>query len=500
VSEKMDRYDELMSLSVRKGFIWPTADLYGGFAGFYDYGHNGALMKRRLENLWVDYFLHLGEDYYLIDTTSILPEASLKASGHVEHFTDILVTCTKCGENYRADHLLEEATKKSFEGVPPGQIDALIIEQKIRCPKCKGVLGSSKPFHMMFPLKVGPTGKDEAFLRPETAQGVYINFKREFESLRRRLPLGLAIVGRAFRNEISPRQGTYRMREFYQAELQIFFNPKTFDNEIPFDSISSTELQIARAEKKDEGKAESIACSDLVASGLPRFYVYHLEKVQEFYLDCMQIPKDRFRFAELSENERAFYNRIHFDHEVKQDSIGGFKEIGGLHYRGDHDLSGHQALSKVTQTVTIDGDTFIPHVLELSFGIDRMIWALLDAKYEKGEKTILRLPPNLAPIQVGVFPLLSKDGLPEKAKPIAAKLSRHFKCFYDEGGSIGRRYARMDEIGTPFCLTVDHQTLTDQAVTIRERDTSVQKRIAVADLVAVLDRLLMGGTKLADIE
>ena len=495
----MDRYDELMSLSVRKGFIWPTADLYGGFAGFYDYGHNGALMKRRLEDLWIDYFLHLGEDYYLVDTTSILPEVSLKASGHVEHFTDILVACTKCGENYRADHLLEEATKKSHEGIPSDQIDALIVEHKIRCPRCKGVLGSSKPFHMMFPLKVGPMGKDEAFLRPETAQGVYINFKREFESLRRRLPLGLAIVGRAFRNEISPRQGTYRMREFYQAELQIFFNPKTFDNEVPFDSVASTELQIARAEKKDEGRAESVTCSDLVASGLPRFYVYHLAKVQEFYLNRMQIPKDRFRFAELSENERAFYNRIHFDHEIRQDSFGGFKEIGGLHYRGDHDLTGHQTMSKVPQTVTIDGDTFIPHVLELSFGIDRMIWALLDVKYEKGEKTILHLPPNLAPIQVGVFPLLSKDGLPEKAKPIVAGLSRHFKCFYDEGGSIGRRYARMDEIGTPFCLTVDHQTLTDQAVTIRERDTSAQKRVAVTDLVAVLVRLLMGGTKLADL-
>jgi glycyl-tRNA synthetase len=496
----MDRYDELMSLSVRKGFIWPTADLYGGFAGFYDYGHNGALMKRRLEDLWIDYFLHLGEDYYLIDTTGILPEASLKASGHVEHFTDILVTCTKCGENYRADHLLEEAIRKSYEGVPPQEIDKLLVEHKIGCPKCKAAFGPSKPFHMMFPLMIGPMGKDPAYLRPETAQGVYINFKREFEALRRHLPLGLAIVGRAFRNEISPRQGTYRMREFIQAELQIFFNPKTFDSSVAFDDVQSSELLVARADKKDQGGADRVTCSELVKSGLPMFYVYHLAKVQDFFLKELAVPADRFRFAELGEGERAFYNRIHFDMEVKQDSLGGFKEIGGVHYRGDHDLTGHQNTSKVSQTVTIDGETFIPHVLELSFGIDRMLWALLDAKYEKvktekGERYVLHLPPKIAPTQVAVLPLLGKDGLPEKAMPIYEQLAKEFKCFYDVGGSIGRRYARMDEIGTPYCVTIDHQTLQDGTVTIRERDTAAQKRPASSELGPIIGKLLSGDMK-----
>ncbi len=491
----MARYDDVMSLSVRKGFIWPTADLYGGFSGFYDFGHNGAHLKRNLEDLWIDYFLHLGEDFYLLDTTNALPEASLKASGHVDHFTDVLVSCTKCGESHRADHLLEEATKKSYEGVPPSEIDAAVAQHKVKCPKCKGPLGPSQPFHMMFPLKVGPMGKDAAYLRPETAQGVYINFKREFEALRRRLPLGLAIVGRAFRNEISPRQGAYRMREFSQAELQIFFNPKTFDSQVNFADVESKVILIATADKKGEGGSEEMTCSELAAKGLPKFYVYHLSKVQDFFLDQLQFPRDRFRLAELSEKERAFYNRIHFDMEIKQDSLGGFKEVGGVHYRGDHDLGGHQALSKVPQTVTIDGDTFIPHVLELSFGIDRMIWAMLDVKYlkaEQGEKSVLRLPPRLAPTQAAVLPLVNKDGIPEKALPIYKELSKHIRCFYDEGGSIGRRYARMAEIGTPFCVTVDYDTAKDGTVTLRERDTTAQKRVKANDLVPILRQMLSG--------
>src|SRR6059036_3453700 len=210
----MASYDDVMSLSVRRGFLWPAVDLYGGFAGFYDYGHNGFLMRRRWEDLWTETFLGLSDNYYLIDTTTILPEAPLKASGHVDHFSDLLVTCTRCGESYRGDQLLEAATHEEHEGLTPAELDARIRELKIRCPNCKGELGPARPFNMMFPLEIGPTGKDRAYLRPETAQGVYLNFKREFEALRRKLPMGLAIVGRAYRNEISPRQGAYRMREF----------------------------------------------------------------------------------------------------------------------------------------------------------------------------------------------------------------------------------------------------------------------------------------------
>src|SRR5437867_3243980 len=399
----MGSYDDVMSLSVRRGFLWPSVDLYGGFAGFYDYGHNGVLMRRQWEDLWTETFLGLSDNYYLIDTTTILPEAPLKASGHVDHFSDLLVTCTHCGESYRGDQLLEAATHEEHEGLTPAELDARIRELKIRCPNCKGELGPARPFNMMFPLDVGPTGKDRAYLRPETAQGVYLNFKREFEALRRKLPMGLAIVGRAYRNEISPRQGAYRMREFLQAELQIFF-----------------------------------------------------------------------------------------DIQVKQESLGGFKEVGGVHYRTDHDLKGHEAMSHAKQSVTFDGSRLIPHVLELSFGVDRNVWALLDLSYSKGERIVLRLPPRLAPVSVGVFPLVSKDGLPEKAEALHASLRKRLAAFYDDSGSIGRRYARMDEIGTPFTVTVDHESLEGKGVTVRERDSQKQIRLTESELADTLTQLLTG--------
>ena len=487
----MASYDDVMSLSVRRGFLWPAVDLYGGFAGFYDYGHHGVLLRRRWEDLWTETFLGLSDNYYLIDTTTILPEAPLKASGHVDHFTDLLVTCTKCGESHRGDHLLEALTHEEHEGLTTEELDEKIRELKVRCPKCKGELGPARPFNMMFPVGVGPTGKDRAYLRPETAQGVYLNFKREFEALRRRLPMGLAIIGRAYRNEISPRQGTYRMREFLQAELQIFFDPATFADHVPLDPLARTPVRIAWAAEKHESTAHDIAAKDLVAQGLPSWYVYHLVHVQRFYLDGLRVPAERFRFAELSEKERAFYNRVHFDVEVDQESLGGFREVGGVHYRTDHDLSAHMRVSKENLAVNLQGRKFVPHVLELSFGVDRNVWALLDLGYsKKEERTILRLPPRLAPVTVGVFPLVKKDGLPELAREVFEALRRRFDCAYDEGDSIGRRYARLDEIGTPLCLTVDHPSKEDRTVTLRHRDTGQQTREPIADLPAAIERAL----------
>jgi len=486
------RYEDVWSLSVRRGFVWPAVDLYGGFAGFYDYGHLGAAMKRNWEDVWLETFLGLDENYHLIDPTIALPEAPLKASGHVDHFTDLLVRCTKCKETHRADHLLEDLTGEPHEGLTPQEADAKLRELKVRCPRCKGELGPSQPFNMMFPLAVGPLGADRGYLRPETAQGAYLNFKREFEALRRRLPLGLAVIGRCFRNEISPRQGTYRMREFLQAELQIFFDPATWDDAVPFDSVAATKIHVAFADEKGGGGFAPHAAKDLVARGLPRFYVCHLAVVQDFYLRTLSVPPDRFRFAELSEKERAFYNKVHFDIELRQDSLGGFKEVGGVHYRTDHDLAGHQASSKERLEVSVDGRRVLPHVLELSFGIDRNLWALLDLAYAPGDRSVLRIPPPLAPISVAVFPLISKDGLPERARAVWGALRRRWRAVYDESGSIGKRYARMDEVGTPFCVTVDHQTITDGTVTIRERDSNAQTRVPDTSLSDVLESYFSG--------
>ncbi|HYS99840.1 MAG TPA: glycine--tRNA ligase [Thermoplasmata archaeon] len=493
----MASYDDVMSLSVRRGFLWPAVDLYGGFAGFYDYGHNGVLLRRRWEDLWIETFLGLSDNYYLIDTTTILPEAALKASGHVDHFTDILVTCTRCGESYRGDHLLEAATHEEREGLTPAEIDAQIRDLKIRCPNCKGQLGPAREFNMMFPLGIGPTGKDRAYLRPETAQGVFLNFKREFEALRRKLPMGLAIVGRAYRNEISPRQGTYRMREFLQAELQIFFDPETFADQLPFDAVAADRVRIAWSAEKNAASAHDIPAKELVARDLPPWYVYHLVMVQRFFLDALRVPRDAFRFAELDEKERAFYNKIHFDVQVRQESLGGFKEVGGVHYRTDHDLKGHEAGSHQKQSVTFGTSKLVPHVLELSFGVDRNAWAVLDLAYAKGERLVLRLPPRLAPVAVAVFPLVSKDGLPERAEALFADLRKRFTAFYDDSGSIGRRYARMDEIGTPYSVTVDHETLAGRGVTIRERDSQKQIRIPDTKLPEMLAALLSGAAPFA---
>ncbi len=486
------RYDEVMSLSLRRGFLWPSVDIYGGFAGFYDYGHLGASMKRNWEDLWLDFFLGLNERYHLIDTTNILPYKSLKASGHVDHFTDILVACSECGTSHRGDHLVQDATGRSAEALGTDEIDREIENLGLKCPKCDGKLLPSTEFNMMFPLSVGPTGVDQAYLRPETAQGAYLNFKREFESLRRKIPYGLAIIGRAFRNEISPRQGTYRMREFIQAELQIFFDPETFDDELDFDSVKDELVRVSFEETKEDGEVEDIRAEDLL-DRLPKFYVFHMVKIQQFYLDLLRVPREKFRFAELGEEERAFYNKLHFDIEILLDSLQGWMEINGIHYRTDHDLSGHQTGSNEKMTVSVDGKRVLPHVLELSFGVDRNIWAFLDLFYEVDERAVLKLPRRIAPVTVGIFPLVSKGGLPELARDVYESIREDFSCFYDESGSIGKRYARMDEIGTPFCVTIDYDSLKNEDVTIRERDSTEQKRVAISDLPNLLRQLVKKG-------
>ncbi len=471
--------EELESVCKRRGFVWQSSEIYGGEAGFYDYGHLGARLRDNWERMWKDYFLGLGEHYHMIYTPNILPHRVLEASGHVDHFSDVLVGCKRCGNSHRGDHFLEDITGESAEWMGKNEIASFIKENKITCPDCRGELSEPENFNMMFQVDIGPKGDRKGFLRPETAQGTYMNFPREYRALRRKMPLGLATVGSAFRNEISPRQGVYRLREFRQAELQIFFIPEHHSEEFEeaYDNLTSKQLSLLRAGWEE---VRSVSLDDL--DDLPKFYRYHLAKMFEFYSEKMELSKDRFRLRELSDDEKAFYNRIHFDVEVNMESLGGWKEVAGLHYRGDYDLTQHQDASGQKMNIPIEGDRKIPHVIELSFGVDRNIWALLDLGYRTGERDWIDLPDYISPYQVAVFPLVKKDGLLEKSREIFEYLESSFNAFWDKSGSIGKRYARQDEIGTPYCVTVDYDTLEDDTVTIREISSTNQIRLKVSDL------------------
>ncbi|MEK6862971.1 MAG: glycine--tRNA ligase [Nanoarchaeota archaeon] len=481
--------DKIMNIATKRGFFFPSGEIYSSKAGFWTYGHLGTLLKHKFEDIWRNYFLSLDEYYYEIEDVNILAKEVFKSSGHLEHFSDPLTECKKCHFRFRADELIEDETGLKTDGLKEHELDKLIKENKLKCPRCGSELDKVKFFNMMFDLKVGATGEDVMYLRPETAQSPYIAFKREFLALRERLPLGLAVIGKAFRNEISPRQGFFRLREFTQAELQIFFDPDNFNECKNWNEIKNYKLRLLLTKKKNLEEFSCEHCNKMLK--LPKFYIYHLAKIQQFYLDILKIPKEKFRFRELSEKERAFYNKLHFDIELDLETLRGFKEFGGLHYRSDYDLSKHQEGSGEKLEVNINGKKFIPHVLELSFGVDRNLWALLDLFYhEDKERQIFKLPFALAPIEVAVFPLVDKDKLPEKAEEVYYLLKNEFRVLFDNKGSIGRMYRRVDEIGVPAMITIDHQTLKDKSVTLRDRDTMKQVRVKIKDLNKAIKEFL----------
>lgn len=484
---------DIIEIAKRRGFFWQSSQIHGAVAGFYDYAHLGTLLRRKWENVWRRFFIGMDDNFYEIRASVLMPEAVFKASGHLEHFVDPVVKCVKCGHSERADHILESELKENFEGLTPEEMNELIKKHNIRCPKCKGPLDSAGVFNMLFPMNVG-AGKDvqKVYLTGETAQGAYVNFKQEFEALRRQLPMGLAIIGKAFRNEIAPRNALIRMREFAQAELQIFFDPDTISEHPRFKEVAKYRLLLFPVANRKAGKVEGMSCEMAVRKlKLPRFYVYHMARIQQFYLDVLKLPKAKFRFRQLSDEEKAFYNKYHWDVEANTNSFG-WSEIGGLHFRTDHDLKGHQEVSGISMEVNIEGKKFIPNVLELSFGIDRNIYLLLDLFYRKEkERDVISFPRLLSPYDVAVFPLVNKDKIPEKAEEVKEMLREdNVKTFFDVSGSIGRRYRRMDEIGVAFCVTIDHQTLKDDTVTIRERDSMKQIRVKIEKLNNTIKELI----------
>lgn len=483
------KIDDLTAFAKGKGFFWPSAEIYGGAAGLYDYGHLGALLKRKFEQLWLSYFIDPNHDYYLIEGSTMLPERPLISSGHASRFYDILVGCSKCHTYYRADVMLADLGITVSEGATAKEIDEIIKKNDIKCPKDKGTFLPSKEFNMMVDIYLGPEKHEKGYLRPETAQSAYLNFFREFNALRKTLPLGLAVIGKAYRNEISPRQGLYRMRELTQAELQIFFDSDKFD--VQFEKLKKTEMTVVPYKTREKTR---ITVERIVNEyQIPEFYAYHMVLIFQFYRDIIGIPEDKIRFLEKGGNEKAFYNKIHMDIELDVESWGGFKEVAGLHYRGDYDLSSHTKGSNQDLSVTVDGKKVMPHVLELSFGVDRNIWAMIDLSYKvDGERKILKLRPWLSPYSVALFPLQKDEKISEHVEKIHESLKSKFKVFVDDSGSIGRRYARMDEIGTPFCITVDFETVDKSSknfgtVTVRERDTKDQERLKIENLPEFLE-------------
>jgi glycyl-tRNA synthetase len=483
--------DELFALLRRRGVLWPSAEIYGGTQGLYDYGPLGTALKRRLEDAWAAWFVGLSHDYHLIEPAEILPEAVVRASGHLENFTDPEVTCDQCHTAFRAETILEKVRPEGVDGLTSAQISEIIQARQLRCPHCGSAsLSVPRSFNLMFGMEFGVTGKERAYLRPETAQSSYLSFARMWDVGRRALPLGIAVIGKAYRNEIAPRQVLFRMRSFTQAELQIFFDATQFP--VPFDRVREEKLPVLRVPRRESGEEspEWVSAGDLVATGqLPEFYVFHLVHTFRFFRDVLRFPAERIRLFEKSDTERAFYNRIQFDVEVHLDSLGGFKELGAVHYRGDYDLTRHGEGSGKDLAVTPQGRAkLLPHVLELTFGVDRNIWGLADLHLVKdGERTVWHLPPYLAPVPVGVFPLIAKEHSAVALRVADELAAGGVRAQFDDAGTIGKRYARMDEGGTPFCVTVDRHTLDEgpehDTVTLRDRDSTTQERVRVADLI-----------------
>ena len=421
------------------------------------------------------------EDMLEIDGSIILPKIVFEASGHLSSLVDPIVQCTRCGTRIRADKYIAEKTGLQIdERLSSEEFQELITKHNLHCPKCGGVFGKPSKFNMMFRVGVGAEDVD-AYLRPETAQSIFLNFARLSKAMRMKLPKGVAQVGKSFRNEIAPRQAFIRLRELTQAEAEIFFNPF-----VPLDSSKFEIIKDVKMNILSEGSGEefrTVTASESVKEfGGKEILAYYFSLLQRFYENC-GFPTERTRFRELSAKDRAFYTTSAFDFEV--DTSLGWLELVACNYRTDYDLGNHSKYSKKDLQM-MDGDRgkILPHVLELSLGVDRSIFALLDHFFiHEKDRDVLRLLPNISPYLAAVFPLLSKSELESKAMTLYETLKREdFNTFYDDSGAIGRRYRRMDEIGTPFCITIDHQTLEDEAATLRERDSMTQTRLKLSEI------------------
>ena len=476
-------YEAVMKLALERGFYFPSCEVYSDAqAGFWEYGPSGVVLKNKFLELWRRELIRR-DGMLEIDGSQIMSKSVFEASGHLGNFADPIIKCTKCNSTFRADRTIAEITKIEIpENADLDEFDTAITQNNIKCPKCKGDFDKTKKFNMMFRVGIGPE-EEEAYLRPETCQSIFVDFPRLFKTMRGKLPLGIAQVGKSFRNEIAPRQSLLRLREFYQAEIEVFCNPSKLDEMDRFVEIQDTVLRI-----QTDKDPVAVTCKEAVETGtVPnKFVAYYLGILTEFYEKTgIDITKSRFR--KLGNKEKAFYAEVAFDFEVK--TTIGWLELVACNYRSDYDLSSHANKSKEKFEVMDNDEKVLPHVFEISMGIDRSLYTILEHSLKddtEHERIVLELKPFLSPVHVGFLSLVKKDGLKEKTDEIYLQIKRKFDAFLDHSGAIGRRYRRLDEIGAPFAITVDHQTLDDDTVTIRKRDSMEQTRINISEIDSIL--------------
>ncbi len=449
--------DKVTALAKRRGFIYPSSDIYGGMANSWDFGHYGTLLKNNIRDMWWKHYVLDRPDMIGIEASIFLNPKVWQASGHVANFTDAMVDCKNCKTRTRADHLIEGALKDTkVEGLPVEELTELIKKNAIKCPKC-GLSDWTdvRQFNLLFETKLGivESEKSQVYLRGELAQGIFINFKNVLNSMRVKLPFGIAQVGKAFRNEITMGQSVHRTLEFDLMEFEYFIDPKNWES---------------------------------------TYNAWH-DDMWQFALS-LGLKEENLRWREHEEFERAHYSKKTAD--IEYEYPFGFKEMFGIAYRTDFDLKNHMEQSGVDMHYTDkDGNKYVPHVVEPTFGLSRLVGVVLtDAYCEEsvGEntRTVLKLHPKLAPIKVAIFPLQKDEKLQAEAKEIYNSLSKQFVCEFDDAGNIGKMYRRQDEIGTPFCITVDYETESDGKVTIRDRDSMKQERVEIAQLSEYIEKKL----------
>jgi len=472
-------YDDVMKLALERGFYFPSSEIYADAqAGFWEYGPSGVSLKNKFLELWRRELVRR-DKMIEIDGSQIMSKSVFVASGHLASFADPIVRCKKCKSTHRADKIIVEVSQIEIpESADLDEFDKTIIEKNIKCPKCNGDFENAKKFNMMFEVGIGPEG-ESAYLRPETCQSIFVDFPRIFKTMRGKLPLGIAQTGKSFRNEIAPRQSLLRLREFYQAEIEVFCNPAKLNDLGKFSEIKDTKIRI-----QIDDEIKSMTCKEAVDSQIipNEFVAYYLGLLAEFY-EKTGINMEKSRFRKLGDKEKAFYAEVAFDFEVE--TAVGWLELVACNYRADYDLNSHSDKSKEKFEVMDGDEKVLPHVFELSMGIDRSMYTILEHSLredKENERMVLSLKPYLSPIHVGVLSLVKKDGLAEKTDEVYLNIKRKYDVFLDHSGAIGRRYRRLDEVGAPYAITIDHQTLDDDTVTIRMRDSMEQSRIKISEL------------------